>query len=608
MKKKLSLIALICCLSLGCFAQDRIGTSDRKPSTQDRTSEIAPASNNTSKAKSKTPSKISDSKGDVIEKGNTKFSKKGEKGSKNVDKKMMAKVKEYAPYTLTADMSNLTESEKKLVPIFIKIADIMDRLYWKQTFGDVNNMKTKLEDQASREFFMIQYGPWDRLDDNKPFIKEYGEKPAGCQYYPLDMTKEEFDAWKDPNKNSLYTAIRRDENGNLKAVWYHEEYKKEINDVCKLLDEAIAIAKDKGMKKYLKERKKAFETDNYFASDMAWMDMKKSNLDFVVGPIENYDDKLYEAKASYEAFILVKDVERSKELAKFVKMLPDIQKILPCDPKYKKFVPGTSSDLNVYNAIYYAGDCNAGSKTIAINLPNDDKVQAKKGARRLQLRNSMQAKFDKILLPIGKELMNPKQQEFLNFDAFFWNVTFHEVAHGLGVKKTVNGKGTVDEAMKTEKTSWEEAKADILGLFIVCHLIDKKEITNITKEQAIATYIAGIFRSVRFGAASSHGKANMMCFNYMEEQGAFTRDAEGIYTIDFKKAEKAISSWAEIILTYQATGDFEAAQSFREKYGVINANLQKDLNKINEIGIPRDIRFKQGMKYLKLEKQEKTKK
>ncbi|MBQ7550157.1 MAG: Zn-dependent hydrolase [Bacteroidales bacterium] len=516
-----------------------------------------------------------------------------------IDPIMKAKVREYAPFTLYADLGHLTEGEKKLVPIFIKIAEIMDRLFWKQTFGDYQQL-LKIEDPAARQFVAIQYGPWDRLDDNKPFLKNYGPKPLGCQYYPQDMTAEEFAEFRDPNKNSLYTVIRRDENGKLKSVWYHEEYKKEISQVCHLLDEAIMIADNKEMKKYLIERKKAFETDDYFASDMAWMDMKTSNIDFVVGPIENYDDKLNEAKASYEAFVLVKDVERSKELAKFVKMLPEIQKQLPCDPKYKTFVPGTSSDLNVYNAIYYAGDCNAGSKTIAINLPNDDRVQAKKGARRLQLRNSMQAKFDKILMPIGRELIYAPQQEYLKFDAFFWNVTFHEVAHGLGVKKTVNGKGSVDDAMKTEKTSWEEAKADILGLFIVCYLIDKKEITNITKEEAIATYIAGIFRSVRFGAASSHGKANMMCFNYLQEQGAFKRYDVGMYKIDFEKAEKAIASWASIILKYQATGDFEAASAFRAKYGVIMPDLQNDLDKINKMGIPRDIRFKQGLNVLNL--------
>ena len=504
----------------------------------------------------------------------------------------------FAPYRLSADLSHLSKSEKELIPIFIEIANIMDDLFWKQTYGDKQKLMEQITEPDIRTYAEINYGPWDRLNDNKPFVKGYDAKPDVCTYYPLDMSEKEFEACKDKNKNSLYTVLRRDEKGNLIVRWYHEEYKEEIEKVCSLLDKAISITDNPEMKKYLTERKKAFETDDYFESDMAWMDMKNSNIDFVVGPIENYDDKFMEAKASYEAFVLVKDVERSKQLAHFVKMLPDIQKILPCDPKYKTFVPGTESDLNVYNAIYYAGDCNAGSKTIAINLPNDDRVQAKKGARRLQLRNSMQAKFDKIMRPIGKTVLNPDQLKHLKFDAFFWNVTFHEVGHGLGIKETVNKKGSVDDAMKTEKTSWEEAKADILGLFIVCHLIDKKEITNITKEDAITTFITGLFRSVRFGSASSHGKANMMCYNVMKEQGAFTRDENGIYTINFEKAEKAISYWAGLILKTQGDGDFEFAKKFREKNGMMTPELQKDIQRINEAGIPRDIRFKQGLQYM----------
>jgi len=512
---------------------------------------------------------------------------------------LKSKVEEFASYDLKADLSQLSDNEKQLIPIFVQIADIMDQLFWLQTYGDKNDF-AKLKDPYAKEFVMINYGPWERLNDNMPFIQGYGEKPAGCQYYPQDITVEEFDAYKNTDKNSLYTVLRRDENGNLQTIWYHEFYKEQITKVCQLLDKAIAIAEDEGMKNYLIERKKAFETDDYYASDLAWMDMKNSKIDFVVGPIENYDDKLNEAKASYEAFILVKDEERSKELEKFVSMLPEIQKILPCDPRYKTFVPGTSSDLNVYNAIYYAGDCNAGSKTIAINLPNDDRVQAVKGTRRLQLRNSMQAKFDKILLPIGKLILNEEQQHYLNFDAFFWNVTFHEVAHGLGVKEVINGSGSVDDALKTEKTSWEEAKADILGLFIVCHLIEQNEITNITTEEAITTYFAGLFRSVRFGAASSHGKANMMCFNYMQQMGAFSRNAKGIYTLDYAKAMMAMKSWANIILQTQGDGDLDYALKFRQKHGVIKSELQSDLDRINQAGIPRDIRFNQGLKILGL--------
>lgn len=513
---------------------------------------------------------------------------------------MQKKVEEFAYVDLSSDLVNqLSDKEKQMLPILVEIADIMDNLFWKQTFGDKAILDT-IQDSWTKEFVQINYGPWERLNDNKSFVSGYGEKPLGAQYYPIDITSEEFKNFNDPNKGSLYTVLRRNEDGSLKTVWYRDEYKEEITRVCELLDQVIELAEDQGFKNYLIERKKAFQTDDYLASDMAWMDMKDSKIDFVVGPIENYDDKLNEAKASYEAFILLKDIERSNELAKFVAMLPQLQKELPCEPQYKAFVPGTSSDLNVYNAVYYAGDCNSGSKTIAINLPNDERVHVAKGARRLQLRNSMQAKFDKILLPIGELVLEPSLQGYLKFDAFFWNVTFHEVAHGLGVKETVNGKGTVDNAMQTEKTSWEEAKADILGLFMVCNLIEKGEIQSITTEDAITTYIAGILRSVRFGAASSHGKANMMCYNYMEKEGAFTRNENGMYHIDFEKAKEAVNSWSAIILKTQGEGDFEFAKQFRTENGNIGAALQADLDKINQAGIPRDIRFRQGLDVLGL--------
>lgn len=507
---------------------------------------------------------------------------------------MKAKVEEYAQVELRSDLvNNLNDKEKELVKIFFQVGEITDDLFWQQTFGDKSQLDT-ITDSYAKEFAMIHYGAWDRLDNNKPFLAGYGEKPTVCNYYPHDITAEEFDAFEDANKNSWYTVIRRNEDGSLKSVWYHEAYAEEIGRICALLEKAVTLAEDPGLKNYLEKRIEAFKTDDYLESDLAWMDMKDSKIDFVTGPIESYDDKFQETKASYESFILLKDEARSKDLAKFVAMLPALQKELPCAPEYKTFVPGTSSDLNVYDAVYYAGDCNAGSKTIAINLPNDERVHALKGTRRLQLRNSMKAKFDKILMPIGQLIVTPEQQKYLNFDAFFWNVTFHEVAHGLGVKQTINTNESVDAVMGTEKTSWEEAKADILGLFMVTKLIEMGEITNITAEDAIATYIAGILRSVRFGAASSHGKANMMCFNYMEKAGAFSRDAKGQYVIDFGKAKEAMNGWAALILQTQGDGNVEFATKYRAENGGITPALQADLDKINGAGIPRDITFIQG--------------
>ena len=499
------------------------------------------------------------------------------------------KVESYAVVEVKSPLYDaLSENDKQIVGLFRQAAEIMDGLFWKQTFGDKAEME-KLANEYEKAYAMINYGPWDHLDDNKSFVEGYGEKPLGCQYYPQDMTMEEWNAFEDPDKLSLYTVIRRDENGALKTVWYRDEYKEELEKVCALLEQAAVLTTNEGMRTYLTERVKAFRTDDYLASDLAWMDMKDCNMDLVIGPIENYDDHLFEAKAAYEAFILLKDETRSANLAKYVALLPELQKALPCAPEYKTFVPGTSSDLNVYDAIYYAGDCNAGSKTIAINLPNDERVHEAKGARRLQLYNSMMAKFDKIMAPIGEVLMTPEQIEHLSADAFFWNVTFHEVAHGLGVKQTINGKGTVDAAMGSEKTTWEEAKADILGLFMVSKLIDMGEITDITKEQSIATFIAGIVRSVRFGFASSHGKANMMCYNYMEDHGAFTRNDEGKWVIDFEKSSEAIESWANLILETQATGNVEFAKEYSSKNANIREALAADIAKVNEAGIPRDI-------------------
>ena len=509
----------------------------------------------------------------------------------NSEKVLKEKVESYAVVEVSSPLYDaLSENDKHIVGLFRQAGEIMDGLFWKQTFGDKAEIEALPEGYA-KTYAMINYGPWDHLDDNNSFIKEYGVKPLGCQYYPQDMTMEEWNAFEDPDKLNLYTVIRRDENGALKTVWYRDEYKEELEKVCALLEEAAALTTNEGMRTYLTERVKAFRTDDYLASDLAWMDMKDCNMDLVIGPIENYDDHLFEAKAAYECFILLKDETRSANLAKYVALLPTLQKMLPCAPEYKTFVPGTSSDLNVYDAIFYAGDCNAGSKTIAINLPNDERVHAAKGARRLQLYNSMMAKFDKIMAPIGEVLVEPSQLQYLTADAFFWNVTFHEVAHGLGVKQTVNGKGTVDAAMGSEKTTWEEAKADILGLFMVNKLIEMGEITDITKEESIATFIAGIVRSVRFGSASSHGKANMMCYNYMEEHGAFSRNEDGKWVIDFDKATEVMNSWAELILETQATGNFEFAQEYSAKNASIRETLAADVAKVNEAGIPRDIVF-----------------
>lgn len=533
---------------------------------------------------------------------NTKNKKAvGNADSLNTDTLMQKKLAEFATFKLTTDLSKLSDKEKKMIPLLIQAAQIMDELYWQQSFGDKAKLLDSIKDDATRKFVEINHGPWERLSNNKPFIASYGTKPAGANFYPTDMTKEEFEKLKNKDKTSLYTVIRRNADHSLKVVWYHEEYKDKLQQASDLIKKAAALAEDAGLKKYLELRAEALMTSNYQPSDFAWMDMKTNKIDFVVGPIENYEDALFGYKAAFESFVLVKDLEWSKKLEKYTSMLPMLQRELPVDAKYKKEKPASSSDLGVYDAIYYAGDCNSGSKTIAINLPNDEQVQLKKGSRRLQLKNSMKAKFDNILVPIANKLIDSSQQANIKFDAFFNNVMFHEVAHGLGVKNTIHGKGTVREALKDSYSSFEEAKADILGLFMATKLIEKGEIKNITVEDCYITFIAGIFRSVRFGAASAHGKANMMCFNYFEDNDAFTRNANGTYKVDIAKTKKAIEGWAAKVLTLEGNGNYEGATKYLETNGVIRPNLQKDIDGLKTANIPVDIVFEQGLETLGLQ-------
>src|SRR5690606_35480420 len=396
------------------------------------------------------------------------------------------------------------------------------------------------------------------------------------------------------------TFVRRNEAGELYAITYHKQFEAEVKDVSDLLLEAAALAEDEGLKTYLELRAQALLDANYQPSDLAWMDMKSNTLDVVIGPIETYEDQLYGNKAAHEGSVLIKDMEWSEKLAKFSALWPELQKGLPVDEAYKQEQPGTDSDLNAYDVVYYAGDCNAGSKTIAINLPNDEEVQLKKGTRRLQLKNAMRAKFDKILLPISEVLIDESQRKHITFDAFFANTMFHEVAHGLGIKNTITNQGTVREALQEHSSALEEGKADVLGLYMVEQLHKKGEIDGDFKDNMV-TFMAGIFRSVRFGASSAHGKANMIRFNFFKEQGAFTRNADGTYRVNFDKMLTAMEELSNKILTLQGDGDYEGVAKLVAEKGLISEELQADLDRLRASNIPVDVIFEQGVKVLGLE-------
>ncbi|NNE35522.1 MAG: Zn-dependent hydrolase, partial [Rhodothermales bacterium] len=413
-------------------------------------------------------------------------------------------------------------------------------------------------------------------------------------------SKEEFEATRSANPDiaSLYTVVVRDADEGLRAVAYHEAFREQLEQASGHLLAAAEYADDEGLKNYLTLRAEALLSGEYQESDLAWMDMKSNTLDVVIGPIETYEDQLFGYKSAAEAYVLVKDLEWSERLSRYAALLPMLQEGLPVPEEYKQETPGTDSDLNAYDAIYYAGDSNAGSKTIAINLPNDEEVQLQKGTRRLQLKNVMRAKFDKILVPIADVLIAEEQRQNITFDAFFGNTMFHEVAHGLGIKQTLDGSGTVRSALKEHASALEEGKADILGLYMITKLQEEGEL-DIDLEDNMVTFLAGIFRSTRFGASSAHGRANMIRFNFFREMGAFTRDeATGTYSADFERMQEAKDALTEKILRYQGDGDYAGVAEFVSTYGRVGDELQRDLDRLAEQGIPVDVIFEQGYSVL----------
>ena len=513
---------------------------------------------------------------------------------------MAARVARYAEVPLSADLSHLSAGDRQAVGLLIDAGQIIDTLFWKQVWGDRQGLLARTNDPATARYIDINYGPWDLLDGDKPFVDGIGPRPAGAQFYPADMGKDEFAAANLPGKDSLYTLIQRDDAGQLVVVPYSQAYQAELEQVAALLRQAAEVASDAHFKAYLRLRADALLSNQYQASDMAWMDSKTSPIDVVIGPIESYQDRLFGTKAAFEAFVLVKDQAWSEKLARFAAHLPALQRGLPVDARYKAEMPGTDADLNAYHAVYYGGDANAGAKTIAINLPNDEQVQLAKGSRRLQLQNSMRAKFDTIMAPIAAQLIAPDQLQHVTFDAFFENVMFHEVAHGLGIKNTLDGKGTVRQALSELASSYEEGKADILGLYMITELGRMGELDASKRMDNYVTFLAGIFRSVRFGASSAHGQANMVAFNHLAQAGAFSRDGSGHYTVDFDRMEKAVNDLSARILTLQGDGDHAGAKALLDSHGHIGSDLEHDLARIEAANIPVDIVLRQGRSELGL--------
>src|SRR6056297_732106 len=508
----------------------------------------------------------------------------------------------YAEVKLKTDLSGLTENQKSMLPLLFEAAKIIDELYWIQTCGNKEKFLNSIDNEKVRKYFYINYGPWDRLNGMQPFIDGVGAKPDGANFYPADMTYQEFDDFDDLKKYDTYTLLRRNEVGGLKTVPYHEAYRNKLVKIAGLMEQAASLAEDGEFKNYLLERAEALLTDDYYQSNIAWMMMKDNIVDFIVGPIEDNDDRLYYSKTSYQSMVLIRDVESSKALEKYSLLVPYLQKNLPVDEEYKTETPGALSDIMVYDVIYCSGNWNAGSKKIAITLPRDGRVQLEVGSRKLQFKNVMEAKFEKILKPIAHLLIEKDQRKHVKFDAFFQNTMFYEVGSALGLKNMVTQKGPVRDGLKDQYNVIEECKNDILSLFFLTKLHEMGELQETDLMDNYVTYMADIFRSVRFGISNDQGVANMIRFYYFQEKGAFTRNNKlGTYKIDFEKMQKAMLQLAEEILLIQGDGNYDAAKKLVEQNGYIRDELLDDLYRIQKENIPKDVVFEQGLDVLGLE-------
>ena len=496
----------------------------------------------------------------------------------------------FAPIQIGSSfIEGISENGREVLNYFKLASTEVDNIYWDQSFGD----KSLLDDlsRTQREFADVNFGPWDRTD-GKPFAEGWSERPLGANFYPADMSEEEFLAWDDPDKENPYTLIRRNDDGTLKSVWYHDAYKDRIEKIKSYLAAAANYTIKPSVREYLLSKIDALQTDDYYQSDLVWLSMQDSKMDLIIGPSETEDDRLRGVKTSYESYVLLKDLEMTSTINNFAAMIPTFQAALPCPDAYKAFEPGRKSTIYAYDMIYAAGAANAGVKKIAINRPYDLRVQTEAGTRTAVLSNVIHAKYLNIILPTGRLLVTREQSRHLSGKAFFWNTVMREIAHGIGVKETVNGKGTVTEALADEALTIEKIKDNALGLYLNLQSIAAgQNDPTVRREDALTTFIVSTIRSARFGEATALGHANIILYNYLKENGAFTIDRTGHYRVDFDRTEQTVTDLATKVLTIQGDGDVEAARQLSETYGTPSESLLMYFAAMKRVRIPVDVRF-----------------
>jgi Peptidase family M49 len=524
----------------------------------------------------------------------------GQKTPAPVNTPLAAKIARFAPTPLTANAASLSPNDRKALQKIIAAAKYYDPLFLRQIWSGNEALMQKLQADQSPlghlrlHYFMINKGPWSQLDGNEPFIEGVSPRPPQANFYPDDMTKDEFTAWlntlsaaEKEKATGYFYVIRRDANGKLKTVPYSEEYREFLEPAAKLLREAAALTTNKTLADFLNKRAAAFASNDYYDSDVAWMDMD-APIDVTIGPYETYEDELFGYKAGFEAYITLKDEAESAKLKKFSQYLQEIENNLPIDPKYRNPKLGSASPMRVVNEVYSSGEGNSGVQTAAFNLPNDERVVKEKGSKRIMLKNVQDAKFNKTLIPISRVVLAPAQQKNLAFDAFFTHILMHELMHGLGPHNiTVDGRATtVRLQLKDKYSAIEEAKADMTGLWALQYLIDKGVIDRQMQRTLYTTYLASMFRSVRFGITEAHGRGVAMQFNYLTDEGAIKfNDKTGTFSVDETKIKDGVRKLTHELMTIEAEGSYEKAQAILEKYALIRPQMKSAFDKLTNVPV-----------------------
>lgn len=511
-----------------------------------------------------------------------------------------AKIKRFAPTVLIGDVTRLSQADQQALRKLIQAAQIMDRLYLRQTWSGTEALMERLtkdtspEGKARYRYFLINMGPWSGLDRNEPFIDGVPPKPPQANFYPDDITKTEFEAWvsslseqEQKSARGFFHTIRRDAQGRLKAVPYNEEYRDLLEPAAALLREAAVLTSIPTLKDYLTKRADAFLSNDYYDSDVAWMHLD-SAIDVTIGPYEVYLDELFNYKAAFEAFLTLRNDQETNRLSMFSSHLQEIENNLPIEPRYRNPKIGAMAPIRVVDEVAIGGEARAGVQTAAFNLPNDERVTATYGSKRVMLKNVQEAKFQKVLLPIAELAVDPAQRAQIAFEPFFTHILAHELMHGLGPHNiTLNGRQTtVRQAMRELSSALEEAKGDISGLFALQFLIDRGILPAAMEQPLYTTFLAGVFRSVRFGINEAHGKGMALQFNYLFDEGAFTfNEAQGTFGVDYAKIKMAVRKLTGEIMTLQAEGDYEKAKVLLDRYAVIRPPMQRVLDRLGDIPV-----------------------